>query len=232
MKIVVLSDCHIGSPECNSDAVLKFLSSVQCNRVVFAGDLWDYWETTDQQLRKEKETKNQIFQLTRRGIQVEYVLGNHDEDYLKKPFMSLEILPVVKNWEYVSPGGKKIKIIHGHEFDKIYKRHHFLYKLSAMVNATAGRVLGISLKTLRKTCTDSRGTPEYGETVNEIHDDVRRYYGKRGYDAVIMGHTHSPILLPKTEKRIEFANAGDWKYNNSYLIIDGDDISLRFLNSK
>ncbi len=227
MRIIIVSDAHVGSPESNLCSFNKFLSTLECDRLLLAGDLWDYWEASDSDLRKHVETKKQIFGLVQRGVKVEYLLGNHDLEYPNKPLMSDTALPVVQDWEYTTPAGKKIKVIHGHEFDKIYKRHMLLYKLASMVNATAGRVLGISLKTFKKTVTNSRGQPKYSDIVNEIHDDVRRYYKKRGYDAVIMGHTHAPTYVPAKGERIEFANSGDWKFHNSYVVIDGEEISVK-----
>lgn len=227
MKIVILSDCHVGSPEANICPLDEFLATLECDKVVFAGDLWDYWEASDGELRKHKDTKARIFQLSQRGIKVEYILGNHDLEYPKNPLMSAAALPIVDEWEHTTPGGKKIKIIHGHEFDFIYKRHMILYKLSSVLNATAGRILGISMKTFRKTVTNSRGQPEYSDTVNEIHKAAQRYYLKRGYDALIMGHTHAPTYVPPSKGQIEFANSGDWKFHNSYAVIDGEEITIK-----
>ena len=94
----------------------------------------------------------------------------------------------------------------------------------AWANETSRKTIGISLKTFRKKSCISLEGEEYWSVVEEIHDRVKDAHRKLGFDAVVMGHTHSP--KHENGKKIEFLNAGDWKFNNTYVEIEDDSISL------
>lgn len=42
-KTVVLSDVHLGTPECRADEVNHFLRHTQCERLILSGDIIDGW---------------------------------------------------------------------------------------------------------------------------------------------------------------------------------------------
>jgi UDP-2,3-diacylglucosamine pyrophosphatase LpxH len=89
--------------------------------------------------------------------------------------------------------------------------------------------LGISFKSLMKkaTCTNLEGQ-EYTGIVGQIHSEARRYYSLvENYDVLVMGHTHMPTDVPRGDLLARFINAGDWKWNNTYVEMDDQSIRLR-----
>ena len=228
MRTVVLSDCHIGSPEANVAQLNRFLLTLECDKLMLAGDFFDLWDMSADKIRRQYAgTLDLVKKLLNKGTAIEYLLGNHDEDYLKTPVMAPDELPVVAEIKFTVPDGRRITIVHGHEFDFVYRKHHFLYKALAWANRTSAKITGLSLKSLgRRTCTDLEGA-EYGKAIERIHGDARKAHAGKA-DVLIMGHTHSPEHL-SNEGLVEFYNTGDWKIHNSYIVIEDDRISLRHL---
>jgi UDP-2,3-diacylglucosamine pyrophosphatase LpxH len=224
MRVVILSDCHVGSPEANIGALNKFLSCVQCDKLVLAGDFFDLWDMSAGDIRdRHAKTIGLVKKIIERGVLVEYLLGNHDDDYLDHPVMGPE-LPVVKAVEFYTHSGKKVRVVHGDKYDHVYQRHRLLYKMLAWANKVSKKVLGLSFEDLsHKTCTSlPRG--EYDEAVRKIHEAARKK--SKGFDILVMGHTHSPIHSKAAGELPEFLNAGDWKVNDTYVLVDGDSVSL------
>jgi UDP-2,3-diacylglucosamine pyrophosphatase LpxH len=224
-KIIVLSDCHIGSPECNLTAVNSFLEQLSCDRLILAGDFWDLWDMSGYDMRREfKHTIDLLTTIAGRGTKIEYVLGNHDDEYLESKVMSTDIVPVVKSAEIVLPSGRRIAIAHGHRFDSLYRKFEYVYLALAFINKIGGKYLGLNYKKYRTSVTSEKDDNKRLACVNEIHQKAIEKYKKEGYDGLIIGHTHAPVHL---KDKFEFVNAGDWKYHNTYVEIMGEEIHLK-----
>lgn len=227
MRTIVLSDCHIGSNESNYRLVNNFLNNLECDRLVLLGDFWDLWDMSPGDLRKRyADTMGLLRRILERGTRIEYVIGNHDEDYLLDPMMDIDAVPVFTNFTDISlPSGRRYALVHGHAYDPMYMSWYSLGRMLAWVNKTSRKILGISIKTFkRKTCTDIEDDEERSRAVQKIHQAARKDFAKCGYDGVIMGHTHCPTY--EGGERL-FCNAGDWKWSNTYVEILGEDVFLR-----
>ena len=81
VRSLFISDCHIGSDYCNHEKLLKLLSEVECEYLYIVGDFIDGWILS----RKFKWHSNyntilqKILRMSRKGTQVYYVWGNHDD---------------------------------------------------------------------------------------------------------------------------------------------------------
>lgn len=228
MRTIVLSDCHIGSEEANYRKVNKFLRGLTCDRLVLLGDFWDLWDMPSDKIKNRyDDTVKLLDKLIDQGVDVKYLLGNHDEDYLDCPVMALSKVSVTPTCEITMPDGRRIALIHGHEFDPVFKRWYTLSRALAWINKTARKIFGLSAKSFRKkTCTDLEGQ-KFSDTVEKIHKKAKKTYAKFGYDGLIMGHTHAPTYEAMRGPSIDFYNAGDWKWSNTYIEINGNDIELR-----
>ena len=192
--------------------------------MILAGDIFDLWRKSPDQIRKEyKGTIELLRRLKARGTKIEYILGTHDALYLKDPIIPLAEIPVHPYIKKTLPCGKKIIIIHGHELDPMYLPG----RIAAFFNFI-GSVFGCRFGFKRTTVNDLIGQ-KYIDGVRAIHEKAQRKYNS--YDYVIMGHTHAPLSSPKKEKLAGLYNVGDWKGHNSYVVIDGDKITIRYMMS-
>jgi UDP-2,3-diacylglucosamine pyrophosphatase LpxH len=225
MRTIIISDCHVGSPESNYRHLNRFLRGLECDRLILAGDFWDLWDVSARRIRERyDDTVRYLRRIMDAGTEVVYVLGNHDEEYLDDPVMDGFVIR--NETEIELSCGKRYAVIHGHDFDHVYKRWYWPYRASAWVNKWFRKVLGFSTKSLKKkTCVELSDEDEYSEAVGRIHDRARKTYREMGYDGLIMGHTHSPVRI--TGGRMDYINAGDWKWSNTYVEILGDDITLK-----
>lgn len=225
-RTIILTDCHVGNPESNYRELNRFLLKLECDRLILGGDFWDLWDMDDDAMRERHgDTIALLNRLVDMGVSVDLVLGNHDEDYADKPLIRRDRVAVLKKTEILTSVGRRIAVTHGHTFDPIFGKPNCLSKSLAWLNGMSRRILRLSYKTIkRKTCTDLSGV-EYNSMVKNIHDDAMRSHMERGYDGLVMGHSHSPCHI-KTDK-FEFANAGDWKYHNTYVTVEDDSIELK-----
>lgn len=224
MKTIILSDCHIGSPESNYRDVNRFLKDLDCSHLILAGDTWDLWDMSAGDIRdRHDDTVRLLKRLMDGGTKITTILGNHDEDYNDDPILGDEAVDSV---ELVLPNGKIYAVIHGQDFDPIYKKYNWLHRLLWCTNRFIKKLTGISLKSFMRSCTELReiDDQEYSGLVNDIHKHARKYYSNRGYDGLIMGHTHAPDH--REGVKIDFWNSGDWKWSNTYVTIDGNDVKI------
>jgi UDP-2,3-diacylglucosamine pyrophosphatase LpxH len=230
-RTIILSDCHIGSSEANVAALNKFLLSVECERLVLAGDFFDLWDMDAEDIKHQYASTFKVLRnLLSKETRIDYVIGNHDDTYRKTPLFKPEDgVNIVDKLEMTTPSGYRIAVFHGHEFDHVYNKHEWLYKLLAFANRIGSKI-GMNYKKIKKqTCTDLK-EQAYGDAVREIHDAAKKKAAKGGFDAVIIGHTHSPTHQPGKEGVPEFLNAGDWKMHNTYVELEGDKLSLHWLS--
>ena len=81
VRSLFISDCHLGSDHCNHEKLLKLLSEVECEYLYIVGDFIDGWLLS----RKFKWNSNyntilqKILRMSRKGTQVYYIWGNHDD---------------------------------------------------------------------------------------------------------------------------------------------------------
>ena len=83
MKTLVLSDIHVGSKGCNTEAVLEILNT-KFDRLILVGDIIDGWL-----FKKYKKFSYQHTKVIRRFLKLSkdkeiiWISGNHDE-FLRK----------------------------------------------------------------------------------------------------------------------------------------------------
>jgi UDP-2,3-diacylglucosamine pyrophosphatase LpxH len=216
MRTIILSDCHIGNKACNVAKINRFLLNLECSRLILAGDFWDLAAKNADDIRRDHKGTIELLQrLLYRGIKIEYILGICDKDYLSDPVIPLYEIPIFKNWKETLPDGRKVCIIHGHEFDPAYEK--------SWLNWISFGLLGNKLK----PCSELRGKP-YIDSINAINNSARKHYSGK-CDVLIMGHTHAPLSAKSKTGLVEYFNSGDWEYHNSYIVIDGPTIALRYV---
>ena len=80
-RAIFISDCHLGTPGCQAGALLEFLRCTESDYLYLVGDIIDGW-----QLRRRwywhqlhNDVIQKVLRKVRKGTQVVYVPGNHDE---------------------------------------------------------------------------------------------------------------------------------------------------------
>ena len=118
-RTVWISDTHLGTRGCKAEFLLDFLQHTECETLYLVGDIIDgwrlkkswYWTAT------QNDVVQEVLRKARKGCQVIYVPGNHDE--VLRDYTNLFFGGVLVKDEAIHKGadGRSYLIIHGDKFD-------------------------------------------------------------------------------------------------------------------
>ncbi len=79
-RAVFLSDLHLGTKDCQAEALLGFLKSMRCDNLYLLGDVVDLWAMSKlaHWPQSHSDVVRAILSKARRGCRVIYIPGNHD----------------------------------------------------------------------------------------------------------------------------------------------------------
>jgi len=212
MKTLVISDLHIGSKGCQTEAILKLLEK-KYDRYILVGDIIDGWLFKKYKKFTYEHTKviRRLLKLSK-DAEIIWIAGNHDE-FLRK-YLGTEIgnIQIVDEW--VENG---VWFCHGDRYDGVVK----LRWLGVL--GSIGYDLAIVLDRLLKRTGYNFSLSKYLKNnvkaaisfVVDFENEMIRQAKKRNCDVVVCGHIHNP-----EDKRIDgvrYLNTGDWVENCSYI---------------
>jgi UDP-2,3-diacylglucosamine pyrophosphatase LpxH len=237
VRSVIISDVHLGTTECKVREVNHFLRTVRCEKLILNGDIIDGWQLK----RAGQWTKAHtrfiriiLKKLEKRGTEVVYLRGNHDD--ILSAFLPLEFenLRVVEDYIHESPHGRYL-VLHGDVFDTVTKNFVFLahlgdwgyralLKLNRIYNAwRAWR--GLEYWSLSKAI--KARVKEAVSHVSNFEEHIAELARARGCTGVMCGHIHT--AADKMLGDVHYLNSGDWvesltaiveHYDGSFELID------------
>lgn len=220
VRSLFISDCHIGSDHCNHERLLKLLSDIECEYLYIVGDFIDGWSLS----RKFKWNNNyntilqKILRMSRKGTQVYYIWGNHD-DFIGtfNGFNFGDNIHVCRETCHVTLRNEKMLIIHGDQFDGIVTKNKWIqhvgaviYDYSLSVNKLF-RIFKFSFSAFLK-----RRAKNAVKYISNYETTVVNYCKNSGYDSILCGHIHMPEIT--AIRGVKYYNTGDWIENNTYII--------------
>lgn len=233
-----ISDLHLGNPNSQADKVLELFKLYDFNNLFIVGDLIDmtYMKKNKFNWRKDHLAVIQkILKLSRKGINVVYILGNHDayiRNFIEDGNINLGNILICD--EYIHQTlNEKIYITHGDQFDGFIRIHPFIYwlgdsayELSIKINKVYNYLrktfgfqywsLSAHLKTKVKNVI---------EFISEYEKMSKIKIKEKDCDSILMGHTHSPKISIN-----EYYNTGDFVESCSYLIENNKgNIQLKYI---
>src|ERR1700749_4511064 len=132
VKVVVLSDVHLGTYGSHATEMLRYLKSIKPDTLILNGDIIDIWQFSKRYWPKSHmQVIKHITKLLAKGTKVYYVTGNHDELLRKFVGFRLGKLKIV-NKVLLNLDGKKAWIFHGDVFDVTMQYSKWLAKLGAV----------------------------------------------------------------------------------------------------
>jgi UDP-2,3-diacylglucosamine hydrolase len=233
--IYFISDIHLGFFERERDILrenllLDFLKKIKhnCEKLYLVGDIFDFWFEYNTVIPKYfYRTLNQFYEFRQSGIEIEFIMGNHDFGH--RDFFEKELsIPVFANDIERVHNGKKFYLSHGdgksdndigYKIIKKIMRNKFSLKLYFKLHPDLGiRLASHSSKQSRNyTSSKKWGTKEY----------MREFAFKKidaGFDYVVMGHRHRAEESPY--KNGKYINLGDWFGSPKTGIFDGEIMNL------
>jgi predicted phosphodiesterase len=219
MRTIIISDTHLSNrfEEWKFDLLVRALK--EADKVVLAGDFWDYLYTSFDSFLKSRW--QELFPLLKERHAI-YINGNHDPESLRDSRVSLFCDQMMESFCFTS-GERAFYVVHGHQIlGNLTVRYPQLGKIGFV-------------KMLMKFCgwlTDSLPSKVMGRaylTRQFLNGNERmKVWQKENLDGktfLICGHTHRQDLDSN------FANAGMIKNNLAqYLVVEDGVVTygLRF----
>ena len=217
-RSVFISDIHLGTRGCQAELLLDFIRSVECERLYLVGDIVDGWKLRSGWCwpQSHNDVVQKILRLARKGVEVIYIPGNHDERVREFCGVHFGGVVVVRDAIHTTADGRRFLVVHGDEFDGVVQQARWLALLGDWAYRTvlglntwfnlARRRLGFgywSLSAYLKARV--KNAVAFVDAYEEaLADEARR----RGVDGVICGHIH------KAEMRdiggVAYVNDGGW----------------------
>jgi UDP-2,3-diacylglucosamine pyrophosphatase LpxH len=225
-RTVFISDIHLGTPGCQADALLEFLKRDTCDQLYLVGDIIDGWALRRRWYwpQSHNDVIQKLLRKARKGCQVIYVPGNHDEfarQFVNHHFGGVEVL---EEAVHVTADGRKLWIIHGDYFDAVIRCAKWLAYLGDHAYE-----LALKLNRYLNNCRNRLGLPYWSlsaylkmrvkKALNYVSDferAVAHEAQRRGYQGVVCGHIHHAEI--RDIDGVIYCNDGDWVESLSALV--------------
>ena len=213
---LVISDIHLGSAYCEEEKLYEFLSYVEFDELILAGDVIDFIK-----IPYFTKTSAKLFDFfSNVKGKVIYIVGNHDMSF--RSFIGKTVCGVrfVDRYEF-EYAGRKYRVEHGDSYEKGIVHKRFLMNFICVLQDIMERLFGIDISTWWANIQNKK------RKLRRIWDIVLR---NDDIDVFIMGHTHKPevlIWVDKDENIKTYVNSGDWVDNCTYVLIRNGELRLK-----
>lgn len=213
-----ISDIHLGTPGCQAEALLEFLRHTESEYLYLVGDIVDGWQLRKKWfwLQSHNDVIQKILRKARKGTQVIFIPGNHDEAARQYLGLSFGGVSIQAEAVHTTARGQRLLVVHGDFFDAVVQYAKWL--------AYVGDTLYQWTLTFNRWLNSSRarlGLPYWSLSqylkhrvknavsyITEFENALVREARRRGMDGVVCGHIH------KAEMRVIdgllYCNDGDW----------------------
>ena len=218
VRTVILSDVHLGATGCKAREVNHFLRNIRCAKLILNGDIIDGWQLHRRGQWSKAHTRFiriVLKKLEKRGTEVVYLRGNHDDILSRFLPLAFENLSIVEDHVHTGLRGRYL-VLHGDVFDSVTKNFLFLshlgdwgYNVLLGINRVynAWRAWrGLEYWSLSKAIKSR--VKKAVNHVSNFEDHIARLARERGCTGVICGHIHTPA--DKLLGDVHYLNSGDW----------------------
>ena len=239
VRAIFVSDLHLGCQFSTGHQVVKIFDAVEAEKIYLVGDCFDEsrlrlrWKWT----KVNSHVIAQLLKLKESGTEICMTPGNHDaflrssnpsevlENHgrMRQEFMPLLSFNIDEQFTHRMKDGRRLLVTHGDLFDTVEKSLGGIPKLGSRifdrVNWLIPRPIVLGLRGFFK---------KLFAKPNQIQSKIVQYASEAGFDGVVFGHLHQPILETVGETIV--GNCGDWMGNESVLVetMDGDVKLINF----
>ena len=217
-RTIWISDIHLGTRGCNADLLIDFLDSVDSDTLYLVGDIIDGWRLKKSWYwpPKHNDIVLRLLKRAKRGTNVIYIPGNHDEMFRQFVGLNLGGIEIRSKAIHETADGRRLLVLHGDEFDAVVIYARWLAHLG-----DAAYIAMMKVNTLVNTLRARFGMPYWSlskhakhkvknavEFISRFEEAVAKAGADRGLDGVVCGHIHT------AEERqfgsVTYYNDGDW----------------------
>ncbi|HEU0118459.1 MAG TPA: UDP-2,3-diacylglucosamine diphosphatase [Alphaproteobacteria bacterium] len=227
-RSIWISDIHLGTRGCKAEMLLDFLRYTESDYLYLVGDIVDGWHLRKRWFwpQQHNDVVQKILRRARKGAQVFYVPGNHDE--AARAYCGLHFGGVYVTNEVVheTANGKRLLILHGDQFDAVMScarwlaylgdsAYEFALKLNTVFNA-ARRILGLPYWSLSAYLKHK--VKNAVEHISTFETFIAERAAHNKADGVICGHIHHAEMRQIGD--VLYCNDGDWVESCTALVED------------
>lgn len=230
-RTIFISDIHLGTRGCQAELLLDFIKSVECETLYLVGDIIDGWKMKSGGWywpQSHNDVVQKILRMARKGVQVIYVPGNHDDR--ARDFCGVHFggVVVARDAVHETADGKRYLVMHGDEFDGVVAHAKWLaflgdYAYRALLGANTWwnlvrRRMGFGYWSLSAFVkVKVKNALQFIENFEgAVAGEARR----RGVDGVICGHIHHAEM--REIDGVLYVNDGDWVESCTAVVEHGD----------
>jgi hypothetical protein len=201
-----------------ADQLLEFMKTFECEKIYLVGDIIDCWAMSKKKMWSQfhSDVVQKLLRRARKGIEIVYIPGNHDE--LMREYCDAEFghIIMVKECIHVGVDGKLYLVTHGDEFDVVIKNAKWIAHLGSWaydVSIDIGRWVSRVRSWFNMAHWSLSSYLKYTvkESVNFIGDyeaTLANYVKSKKLDGIICGHIHHANI--RNIESIAYMNCGDW----------------------
>jgi len=217
-RTIFISDVHLGTPGCQADILLDFLSRNRAETIYLVGDIIDAWR-----LRRgwffpqaHNDIVQEILARAHDGTKIHYIPGNHDElmrQFLGTHFGGVDVAPSAS---HVTADGRRLLVTHGDQFDSIVINAKWLaqlgdraYDFALWLNTwynRAKRLWGGQYWSLSNWAKQQ--VKQAVKFISDYERVLAEQARRGGYDGVVCGHIHRATI--RKIEGLDYVNTGDW----------------------
>ncbi|WP_210396536.1 UDP-2,3-diacylglucosamine diphosphatase [Motiliproteus sediminis] len=229
-RTIWISDLHLGTRGCQAEALTQFLKQHSCDHLYLVGDIIDGWRLRKSAYWPQSHVNviRRILTLAKRGTEVTYVIGNHDEFLRSYDAASYGNIHLTNEAQHLTASGRRLLVIHGDQFDAVVRCHRWLallgdaaYEILLVLNRwynAMRRRLGYGYWSLSAYLKQKvKRAVSY---IGEFEQALARECRQRGFDGVVCGHIHHPEI--RDMNGVGYLNCGDWVESCSALVEEAD----------
>lgn len=217
-RSIFISDVHLGSKGAKADYLSHFLKFNHCEKLFLVGDIIDGWRLKKRIFWPQEHTNviRRILTKSKRGTDVVYVTGNHDDFLRRYSGVDLGNIELCDQADYETARGEKLLVVHGDKYDSVIQTQKWLailgdwsYETLVVANRYFNKIrqkfgMGYwSLSSYLKQKVKSAVS-----FITAYEEAVVKDCQKDGYQGVICGHIHHPEI--REIDGINYYNCGDW----------------------
>lgn len=238
-RTIWISDIHLGSPGCQANLVAKFLKEHESEQLYLVGDIIDGWrlKTKFYWPQEHSNVVRRILTRAKRGTEVIYVTGNHDDFLRRFVDFNLQIgnIKVVNEAIHETADGRRLMVVHGDMFDVVTRYHHWV----AIAGDNAYTAL-IKLNTVYNFARRRLGKPYWSLSdfakkkvkaavnfISDFEESVAHECRNRELDGAVCGHIHNAEI--RDIDGIQYYNCGDW-VESCTALVEHHDGTIELIN--
>ena len=241
-RTIWISDTHLGTRNCKAEFLLDFLRSTESDTLYLVGDIIDGWamKRSWYWAQSHNDVIQKILRKARKGTDVVFISGNHDEFLRKFGKLQLGRILMTPQAFHQTADGKRLLVLHGDQFDNVMKYARWLallgdhaYEFALWINRWFNHFrLKMGYPYWSLSAYLKHKVKNAVNFISSFEETVVRESKHANVDGVICGHIHHAEL--RTIDGIIYGNSGDWVESCTALVEhkDGRLEILRWTEAK